>query len=58
MGWGRKKLKRVVTSSTAAETLAANETVREMVYIKAVIREILGDAVNDVSMELPFRLVR
>ena len=52
VGWRSKKLKRVVTSSTATETLAANETVREMVYIKAVLREILGDAVDDVSMEL------
>ena len=52
VSWRSKKLKRVVTSSTAAETLAANETVSEMVYIKAVLREILGEAVDGVPMEL------
>ena len=38
-----RKLKRIVTSSTAAETLALNDVISEVVFIKAVLSEIVGE---------------
>ena len=43
-------MKRIVLSSTAAETLALNDTVSEMVYIKAILREMLGLDVEGIPM--------
>ena len=52
LNWRSKKLKRVVSSSTAAEVLAANEALDEMVYIKSVLGEILGEHVENLPMRL------
>ena len=43
MSWRGRKLKRIVTSSTAAETLALNDVISEVVFIKAVLSEIVGE---------------
>ena len=52
VSWKSKKLKRVVSSSTAAEALALNDTLDELVYIKEVLKEIIGDQVDNVPLEL------
>lgn len=52
LNWKCKKLKRVVSSSTAAESLAVNETLDELVYVKSVLKELLGDVVDQIPMEL------
>ena len=52
VSWRSKKLKRVVTSSTAAEAMAVNDTLDEMVYIKEVLKEALGRDAESISMEL------
>ena len=44
-------MKRIVASSTAAETLALNEVISEVVYIKAILNEILGD-VNKIPVHM------
>ena len=41
LSWRSKKLKRVVSSSTAAETLAMVETISDMMYTKAILEEIM-----------------
>ena len=45
-------MKRVISSTTAAEALAANDALDMMVYIKSVIGELLGQRGNDIPMEL------
>ena len=52
LNWRSNEIKRVVSSSTAAEALAANETLDEMVYIKFVLRELLGDGVDNIPLHL------
>ena len=52
VSWRSKKLKRVVTSSTAAEAMAVNDTLDEMVYIKEVLKEALGTDAESIAMEL------
>ena len=52
LDWKSKKLKRVVTSSTAAETYAANDTLDEMVYVKSVLVELFKERAVDVPLEL------
>ena len=52
VSWRSRKLKRIVLSSTAAETLALNDTVSKMVYIKAMLREMLGLDVEGIPMEI------
>ena len=44
-------MKKIVLSSTAAETLAMNDTVSEMVYIKAVLSEMIGSKAEQIPME-------
>ena len=51
VSWKSKKMKRVVSSSTAAEALALNDTLDEMVYIKEVLKEALGGEANDISLD-------
>lgn len=46
--WRSKKIIRKVTSSLAGETLAMIATIGEVVYIKAVLREMYGVRVEDV----------
>ena len=52
LSWKSNKIRRVVGSSTAAECLAANETLDALVYIKAVLSELLGGLVNDIPLVL------
>ena len=52
LDWKSKKLKRVVTSSTAAETLAANDTLDEMVYVKSVLIELFKNRAAAIPLEL------
>ena len=52
VSWRSKKLKRVALSTTAAEAMAANETVNEMVYIKAVLIEVFGSQLEKLPMQL------
>ena len=41
-----------MSSSTGAEALAINDTVGEIVYIQAVLREMLGEVVNSEPLEV------
>ena len=52
VSWKSRKLKRVVSSSTGAEALAINDTVGEIVYIKAVLKEMLGEVVKNIPLEV------
>ena len=52
VSWKAKKIKRVVSSSTAAEALALNDTVNEMVYIKEVLKEVFGEQAALIPMEV------
>ena len=52
VSWRCKKIKRVVSSSTAAEALAANDTLDEMFYVKEVLKEVLGGEASDIPLEL------
>ena len=52
LDWRSKKIKRVVSSSTAAEALAANDTLDAMVYVKAVLQELLGAKAINVPLIL------
>ena len=48
VSWKSQKLKRIVSSSTGAEDLAINDAVSEIVYIKAVLKEMLGLVMDKV----------
>ena len=50
--WKSNKVRRVVGSSTAAEGLASNETLDALVYIKAVLKELLGGLVDNIPLVL------
>ena len=52
VSWRSKRLKRIVTSSTAAEALAINDTVGEAVYIQAVLGEVLGPTEQKVPIKV------
>ena len=52
LSWKSNKIRRVVKSSTAAECLAANETLDALVYIKTVLRELLGGPMKDIPLVL------
>ena len=52
LDWRAKKLKRVVSSSTAAEAVAVNDTLDMMVYVKAILTELFGDVGRDIPLEL------
>ena len=52
LDWKTRKLKRVVTSSTAAEALAANDTLDELVYVQSVLIELLGDLARKIPLVL------
>ena len=43
-----QKIRRVVSSSTAAEALAANEALDEMVYIKGILEELFGPNADSI----------
>ena len=52
VSWRSRKLKRVVTSSTAAEALAVNDALDEAVYVKEVLIELLGSGAKNIPIEL------
>ena len=52
LNWKSKKLRRVVSSSTAAEALSANEALDDMVYLKLVLMEMLGGEAEKIPMIL------
>ena len=52
LSWRGRKLRRIVTSSTAAETLALNDVVSEIVYLQAVLSEIFGDAIVKIPINV------
>ena len=52
LNWRSKKLKRVVSSSTAAEALAANDTLDAIVYVKSVLKELLGGEAEKIPIQL------
>ena len=52
VNWRSRKLKRVVSSSTTAESLAINDCLDELVYIKLVLMELLGKQAMAVPVHL------
>ena len=52
VSWRGRKLRRIVTSSTAAETLALNDVISEIVYLQATLEEILGSGVTDIPINI------
>ena len=52
VSWRSRKLKRVVTSSTAAEALAVNDALDEAVYVKDLLIELLGTSATNIPIEL------
>ena len=45
LSWRGRKLKRIVTSPSAAETLAQNDGISEMIFVKSLLGEIFGTGV-------------
>ena len=52
ISWKSKRLRRVVSSSTAAEVLAINATLDEMIYVKEVLKEVFGEKAVQIPLEL------
>ena len=52
LNWRSKKLTRIVVSSLAGEALALVATIGEMVYTKAIFRQIYGDIIDSVPVVL------
>ena len=52
LSWKARKLRRIVTSSTAAETLASNEAVSEVIFLKALLGEIFGSCITEIPVNL------
>ena len=52
LSWKARKLRRIVTSSTAAETLALNEVISEVVYLRCLMSELYGVCIFDVPVNL------
>ena len=52
ISWRGRKLKRIVTSSTAAETLALNDVVSEVLFTKALLGEIFGEMACQIPVNL------
>ena len=50
LSWKSKKLIRKVVSSLAGEALAMNDTIGEVVYNKAVLRQIFGEEIERVPV--------
>ena len=50
LSWRSKKLVRKVISSLAGEALAMNDTIGEVVYNKAILRQIYGPRVDSVPV--------
>ena len=52
VSWRSRKLRRVVSSSTAAEVLAVNDALDEVVYVKEVLKELVGETAVHIPIEL------
>ena len=52
VSWRCQKLRRVVSSSTTAEALSVNDTLDELVYVKEVLKELLGESAANIPIEL------
>ncbi len=53
VSWRGRKLKRIVTSSSAAETLALNDGISELIFTKALLGEFFGvDRISEVPVHL------
>ena len=52
VSWRCRKLRRVVSSSTAAEALSLNDTLDELVFVKEVLKELLGECAAGIPVEL------
>ena len=52
VSWRSRKLRRVVSSSSAAEALAANDVLDEMFYVKQLLNEMVGMKSEKVRLEL------
>ena len=52
LSWRGRKLKRVVTSSTAAETLALNDVISEVLFTKSILGEIFGEKTGQIPVNL------
>ena len=50
--WRSRKLRRVVSSSTAAEALAANDVLDEVIYIKEILKELVGNDAANIPIEI------
>lgn len=52
LSWRGRKLKRIVTSSTAAETLALNEVISEVVFLQALLKEVMGEIAASIPSNI------
>lgn len=53
ISWRGRKLKRIVTSPSAAETLALNDGISEAIFVKALLGELFGTGVvNSIPLHL------
>ena len=52
ISWKGRKLRRIVTSSTAAETLALNEVLSEIIFVKALLSEMVGSEADGIPVNL------
>ena len=50
VSWRARRLKRKVASSTAGEAMATLDTIGEVVYLKAVLKEIFGTQVENIPV--------
>ena len=52
LSWRGRKLRRIVSSSTAAETLASNEVVSEVIFLKSLLSELCGEDAFKIPVNL------
>ena len=52
VSWRSSKLKRVVSSSTAADALVVNDALDQALYVKDVLIELLGSTAKDIPIKL------
>ena len=48
LNWRSKKLVRKVVSAMAGEALEMNDTIAEVVYIKSILKQVLGDKIVEI----------
>lgn len=52
LNWRGRKLRRIVNSSTAAEALSLVETISEAIFVKAMLKEMLGNECDQIPIEV------